>query len=142
MDTIDQTSKTQTLETPGTTNPIVHVEFSANNPAESAKFYGDLFGWKVTHMAEYDYWTFTNEDQRGGGFNVVGTGPGGLVTEPGDVIVYVSVSDLDSMVARAQELGAGLVVPRVDMPGMGSFAVVKDPTGNKLGFWMNEQPSQ
>ena len=26
---------------------IVHIEFSTRDPKESAKFYGELFGWKM-----------------------------------------------------------------------------------------------
>jgi len=140
MDTIDATqttSSTGTADFTGENYPIVHVEFSTKNGAESAKFYGDLFGWKFTHMAEWDYWTFQNEAQRGGGFNNLGTNSSGLETKPGDVIVYVSSHDLDATLARAIELGGTVVVPRVDMPGMGSFAVFSDPTGNKVGIWMN-----
>ncbi|MFL5735039.1 MAG: VOC family protein [Chloroflexia bacterium] len=141
MDTIDSTqttSSTGTAPITGETYPIVHVEFAAKNAAESAKFYSDLFGWKNQHMAEYDYWTFENEEQRGGGFNPVGTNPSGLETKPGDVIVYFASPDLDATLARAIELGGSVVVPRVDMPGMGSFAIFSDPTGNKVGIWMTE----
>jgi predicted enzyme related to lactoylglutathione lyase len=140
MDTIDATqttSSTGTTTAIGQNYPIVHVEFSTKNAAESARFYSDLFGWKTSHMADWDYWTFQNEAERGGGFNNVGTSSSGLETKPGDVIVYVASPDLDATLARALELGATVVVPRVDMLGMGSYAVFSDPTGNKVGIWMN-----
>lgn len=118
--------------------PFVHIEFSASDPAKAARFYGDLFGWEIHHMAEYDYWTFDNEPNHGGGFNTVGTNPSGFETKPGDVIAYVDVEDLDASLTKAEELGAQVIQKRVDMPGMGAFAILRDPQSNLFGMWWTE----
>jgi predicted enzyme related to lactoylglutathione lyase len=44
-------------------------------------------------------------------------------------LAYVSVPDTDATVARAQELGAKVMVPPTDIPTVGRFAVITDPQG-------------
>ena len=47
---------------------------------------------------------------------------------------YVCVDDADAQAARARELGATLVVPPADIPGVGRFAVFVDPQGAGLAI--------
>jgi predicted enzyme related to lactoylglutathione lyase len=42
---------------------------------------------------------------------------------------YVCVADADAIAARAKDLGAMLIVPPSDIPGVGRFAVFADPQG-------------
>ena len=37
---------------------IVHIEFSARDLKKTAKFYGDLFNWKLQEMPDSSYITF------------------------------------------------------------------------------------
>lgn len=46
--------------------------------------------------------------------------------------VYVSVDDVDATVKQAQTLGGAVVVPPMDIPQVGRFAVIKDPQGAVL----------
>jgi predicted enzyme related to lactoylglutathione lyase len=47
---------------------------------------------------------------------------------------YVQVAKADTTVERAKKAGAEIVVPPSDIPGIGRFAVFKDPTGAALGI--------
>jgi predicted enzyme related to lactoylglutathione lyase len=46
---------------------IGHVEISAENSAESGRFYHEMFGWEIT-TREHDYVTFQDEGGLRGGF--------------------------------------------------------------------------
>ncbi len=113
---------------------IVHVEFSSNDPEASAKFYSELFGWKVEHAGQFNYWMFTIDEKSGGGFNEVGTEQMPFI-KPGDAIVYISTGDIEGDLAKAESLGGQTVTPKMDIPGMGAFGIFRDPTGNLVGLF-------
>ena len=58
--------------------------------------------------------------------------------EWGDVpphwMVYYQVENCDASVSKAQELGAQVLVPGTDIPGVGQFSVLRDPQGAVLGI--------
>jgi uncharacterized protein len=109
---------------------IVHVEFSANDREAAGKYYGDLFGWKVQQMPEMNYATFDPGEGPGGGFNPVSD------TNPaGNVLVYVGTDDIDGTLARAEQLGGKVLVPKMEIPETGWFGIFSDPTGNQVGLY-------
>ena len=44
-------------------------------------------------------------------------------------LVYFAVDDCDAKVQKATELGAGVMKPADDIPGIGRFAILIDPQG-------------
>jgi predicted enzyme related to lactoylglutathione lyase len=50
------------------TRNVVHVEIPASDVNSSAKFYRDLFDWKIVPMPEIDYTMWEAGDGSGGGF--------------------------------------------------------------------------
>lgn len=57
--------------------------------------------------------------------------PGGV---PPHWLPYVDVDDADATIARARKLGATITVGPEDIPGIGRFGVLKDPTGAVLAI--------
>jgi predicted enzyme related to lactoylglutathione lyase len=51
---------------------------------------------------------------------------------------YVGVDDTDGCCAKAQELGAATIVEPMDVPGVGRFAILKDPQGAVFGIIKGE----
>ncbi len=47
---------------------------------------------------------------------------------------YVFVDDVDAAVARARRLGAKIPMSPEDIPGIGRYAVLEDPTGAALAI--------
>lgn len=47
---------------------------------------------------------------------------------------YVAVGDVDKAIARARKLGARIPMSPEDIPGVGRFAVLEDPTGARLAL--------
>jgi predicted enzyme related to lactoylglutathione lyase len=117
-------------------NRVVHFEIPANEPEKLAKFYADLFGWKIDKIPVpgFDYWTCQTGD--GPGIN------GGIMKRavPQQCLTnYIKVEQLDRFVEKAKSLGANVVVPRSPVKGMGWFAVALDPENNPVGFWQDDK---
>jgi predicted enzyme related to lactoylglutathione lyase len=52
---------------------------------------------------------------------------------------YIAVDDVDARVKKAQALGAKLMKPVFDVPGVGRIAVLTEPGGAGVG-WMTPAP--
>jgi len=114
-------------------NPFVHIELHTPDVKAAKKFYKGLFDWKV-------------EDQQMGPGMVyttiaVGKGTaGGMMAkaeqEPTQWLPYVQVDDVDKTAAKAQKLGGNVIVPPADIPNVGRFAIMIDPTGAGVGIFM------
>ncbi len=113
------------------------VDLMAADQAAAKTFYTGLFGW--------DYVDFPIPG--GGTYSVAqldGKGVSAIVPPPQEGIpphwnCYVSVADADAAAARAQELGATLIMPAGDVGDSGRLAVFQDPQGAILSVW---QPGQ
>ncbi len=111
-------------------HPIVHVEISANDRVAAANFYNDIFGWEVKQEPEMNYATFMASETLGGGFNpVTKENPAGTVT------VYIDTDDIEGTLAHINQHGGKTVSPKMEIPGVGWFAMFKDPTGNTLALY-------
>ncbi len=110
---------------------IVHVELSAENNLEAAKWYAKVFGWEYQDFPEMDYTTFTSgEDGIGGGFNPVSD-----ENPAGTVVVYIGTEDIYATVKNIEANGGVTVVPPTEIPYTGTFSFFKDPTGNIVGVF-------
>jgi hypothetical protein len=111
-------------------NPFVHVELATNDPAKAKEFYTGLFGWKLREMPEFDYTLIEVGEGTGGGImkNPV---PG----SPSHWLAYVLVDDVAVSTEKARSLGANIVKDITEVPGMGWFSVMIDPTGAALAMW-------
>jgi hypothetical protein len=65
---------------------------------------------------------------------------GGMQTKPMPKaptgwLPYVQVDSVERTVAQARKLGARIMVPYQELPGMGAMGIFVDPTGGTLGVW-------
>jgi predicted enzyme related to lactoylglutathione lyase len=111
-------------------HPIVHVELSANDFDSAGKFYSELFGWQVQHHPEMQYSTFMAEGGPGGGFAKAGEN-----TPAGKTTVYVGTDDIDATLAKAEQLGGKILMPKMEIPNTGWMGLFQDPTGNTVGLY-------
>ncbi|MBK8180317.1 MAG: VOC family protein [Planctomycetes bacterium] len=103
-------------------------ELATKDVGKAKDFYGKLFGWKLdtknTHGMEY------TEILAGG--RPIG-GMMSLTKEHGPVpphwLTYFSVANCDERVAAATKNGGTVLVPPMDIPTVGRFAVLADPSG-------------
>ncbi len=111
-------------------HPIVHIEFSAKDREAAGKFYQALFDWQIQQIPDMNYATFsTGDGSTGGGFNPVTEG-----NPPGTVMVYIETHDILDTLRKAETLGGKTVSQPMEIPGVGYFAIFKDPTGNQVGL--------
>jgi predicted enzyme related to lactoylglutathione lyase len=116
---------------------FVHFEIPANDPEALTKFYGTLFGWKMEKAPHMEYWLCRT-----------GEGPGidgGIMKriDPKQTVTnYVSVDNIEPVLADAKALGATVVVPKSPVPGMGWFSVALDPQGNPFGMWQDDKSAK
>jgi hypothetical protein len=113
--------------------PIIHVQFSAQDPLELASWYSRLFGWTVHNVPEMNYATAewsTDPSAVSAGFYPPAAG-----ALPGHTIVYIYSDDIDADVERVTSAGGDVFRPRSDIPGAGSIAFLKDPSGNIVALW-------
>jgi predicted enzyme related to lactoylglutathione lyase len=125
-------------------NTIVHFEIPADQPERAAKFYKELFGWNINKWENpggMEYWMVETVPTDGQGQPVRPGVNGGLLRRmfPGQAPVnYVAVEDLDKAVAKAEKLGAKVLVKRQPVPGMGYFSQLSDTEGNVFAVWQTD----
>jgi predicted enzyme related to lactoylglutathione lyase len=53
--------------------------------------------------------------------------------------VYLSVADVAQTLAKVEEAGGAVIVPRTVLPdGKGAFAQFRDSEGNRVGLWSRQ----
>lgn len=110
-------------------HPVVHFEIAGADGEGLVAFYRDLFGWDI-QGAGPGYWLVTAGES--------GIGGGVMQTNdemPAYVTVYASTDDLEGSLGRVGELGGETVVPPTEIPGVGFFAMFRDPGGNIIGLF-------
>jgi uncharacterized protein len=113
-------------------NPFVHVELMSTDVGKSKSFYGKLFDWELEDVP-LDDGTYT--------MIKVGEGTGGglmknsMPNAKSSWLAYVQVEDLKKAVAKARSLGGTVMKDKTDVMGMGSLAIINDPTGAMFGLW-------
>jgi predicted enzyme related to lactoylglutathione lyase len=118
---------------------VVHFEIPFDDKKRAMKFYAEVFGWKLTDMAEMSYVmaeTVGVNEQRmpkePGAIN------GGLFPRPKEApnpVIYLSVSSVDQALKNVQAAGGKVVTPHTPIPGMGAYARVTDSEGNVVGLF-------
>jgi len=114
-------------------NPFVHVELNSTDPEKAKAFYTKLFSWKLEDMPLGPGQTYTVIKPGDG------TG-GGMMKQmiPGAAsswLAYVVVDDVKASTEKARALGGKVMKDVTEVPGMGSFSIITDPTGALLGLW-------
>ena len=112
---------------------ICHIELHARMLEESAGFYEDLFGWTSTpHDKGYLFWKDT------AGFSGGFTTAGEPVTNPAATF-YIRVEDIPATLAQIDDHGGVIIREKTPIaPGMGFYALFRDPAGNNIGLQCGE----
>ena len=120
---------------------IVHFEIPADEPERAAKFYGELFGWKIEKWENpggIDYWMVQTVPTDETGQPVRQGVNGGMMRRMYSTqqpVNYIAVESVDEAVAKAERLGAKAMMGKTPVPGMGWFAQLTDPEGNIFAVW-------
>jgi predicted enzyme related to lactoylglutathione lyase len=106
-------------------------ELATTDPAAARKFFGGLLGWSYDEMPM----------PGGGGSYVIAKAGGqrvaGMFKMTGDDFKgvpphwmgYITVANVDALAKKAPSLGGKLMMPPTDIPNVGRFCIINDPTG-------------
>jgi uncharacterized protein len=114
-------------------------ELHTPDPSKVIPFYEQVVGYTVRGMDMGPAGTYHIVSR--GGVDRGGLTHHGSDGLPPHWLPYVRVADPDAIAARAQKLGGALPSPCMDIPGVGRFAVIADPTGAVIAV-MNPLPRQ
>ena len=146
-------------------NPFVHVELNTTDPKKAETFYSHLFEWKLEPMAmDKDTYTLIKVGDGTGGviekppWRIMGVVDGTTLTydpavamgpktlKRGELVVTgldnrvmplvrFRSDDLVAATKKSKSLGATVMKDVTEVPGMGWFSIIVDPTGAALGLW-------
>lgn len=107
---------------------VIHWEIGARDADRVKTFYTELFGWDITPAGPASSLVAPADDGIGGGILQVHE------PMPAYLTFYVAVDDVEASLARSIVLGATEVVAPTLIPGVGRFAMFRDPEGHDIGI--------
>ena len=110
-------------------------ELMTRDAERDKKFYSETLGWTFEGMPMPDgtYWVAKAGDQMAAGLFPLSSPHYDGVPEVW--MGYIAVDNVDERVKKAQALGATLLKPPFDVPGVGRIAVLREPGAAGIG-WM------
>ena len=120
---------------------IAYFEIPEDNVDRAKKFYHALFGWKIeptksmgdpAKMKAMQYQDVITGDAKEGTLSMGGMYKRQMTEQ---IMNYVMVDDLDKVIAKLEKLGGKIVVPKMEIKGVGWTVIIQDTEGNALGLW-------
>jgi hypothetical protein len=125
-------------DTPPKPGQFCWDELLTSDPAAAEAFYRKVFGFGVDRMSMpgMDYTILLRDAKRADGKPRQAAG---MMKLPPGVphpfwLSYVAVADCDASMEKARRLGATLPMPAIDLPGIGRFTTVLDPSMAAIGI--------
>ena len=114
---------------------ICYLEIPANRAEDSARFYSDIFGWKVRERGDGN---LAFDDAAG----VSGTWVKESDRTPDErTRTYIMVDSITESLKLIESAGGRVITPRTDIgQDFGAFAAFTDPAGNEFGLY--EEPKR
>jgi predicted enzyme related to lactoylglutathione lyase len=115
------------------------TEIATANLEASKTFYTEVFGWHFHQSDNSDinmqYLEFGSDETShfGGMYEPTAEMCGGTVPPP-HFMNYIAVDNVDDAAGKAFDLGGKIVVPPMEIPKVGRFCLVEDPTGAKFSM--------
>jgi predicted enzyme related to lactoylglutathione lyase len=129
----ESTAAEKKLETP-INGEFCWTEIATDNLEACRTFYAEVFGWQFKQSEavgdSFQYLEFGTKAEKpfGGMFEMKPEFYGGEIPPPHRNI-YVAVDDVDEIAGKAFDLGGTILSPPADVPNVGRFCQIKDPTG-------------
>ncbi|MGH9932689.1 MAG: VOC family protein [Pyrinomonadaceae bacterium] len=116
-------------------------ELATTDTAKDGDFYSALFGWgkDTQNFGPMEYTMFSNGGRPAGGMFKLTPEMAGV---PPHWLVYFAVDDCDAKTKKATELGARIMKPADDIPGIGRFSILLDPQGAAFALIKLENPEE
>lgn len=120
--------------------PVVHFEIGGRDLKQLKTFYSSQFGWKIDSNNPMQYGMVdTGRAKDGPGI------PGGVFALPADnaptsLTIYIGVPNIDKALKKIEKAGGKIVMPKLIIPNMVTFAQFSDPAGNIVGLVEDSMP--
>jgi len=121
-------------------NRVVHFEIQADDIDRAAKFYRDVFDWKIEQWPGMEYWMVmtADKDSKEPGIN------GGLLKRPAAKpesgcganahVCTIQVDDFDAMTEKILAAGGTVAMPKYSIADMAWQGYFIDTEGNTFGL--------
>jgi len=117
-------------------NPFVHVELHTQDPEKAKKFYNELFDWTLEDYPDMNYTIIKVGEGTGGGM-MKSPMPDALP----QWVPYILVDNVAASTEKAKSLGATGLADVTEVPNMGQFSMLVDPTGAAFALWQPKMPA-
>ncbi|MCK4873642.1 MAG: VOC family protein [Phycisphaerales bacterium] len=114
------------------------TELMTRDAAAAKAFYTELIGWTTSEMPMGGAGTYTMftppgaKESVGGMMQMDGPEFEGL---PPHWMPYIAVDDVDASAEKVKALGGSIKMPPTDIPNIGRFCVIEDPTGAVISLF-------
>lgn len=112
------------------------TEIASNDLGKCKEFYTNVFGWQFNKSeaveGEMQYLEFSSEGGTypdGALYQLQPEMFGGGEAPPPHIALYVAVDNVDDAIAKSNSIGGGVIFGPMDIPNVGRFAILADPTG-------------
>src|SRR5918912_1243674 len=115
---------------------ICWTELATHDAEAAKKFYSELLGWKLetSQAAGMNYTEIVVGDKHVGGIYQLDKECEQQANAPSRWLSYVAVDDVDAAAKRTEELGGKVVMQPMDIPNVGRFCIISDPTGATISL--------
>jgi uncharacterized protein len=121
---------------------IVHFEIPADDIEKLKKFYKNLFGWKMEkYPGPTEYYTLETVPVDKNMMPIRAGSNGGLFKrkdaqnpQNAKPTNYFAVESVEEYSKKIEALGGKIKVPKMEIPGLGWWALALDPEGNHFGI--------
>ena len=106
-------------------------ELHTKDTDAASKFYAEVFGWTGKYGEDpMKYWHWQNAGKDIGGMMKLM-----MPDVPPNWLAYLATDDVDASALRVTQLGGKVMMPALDIPKVGKFSVVADPTGGVFALF-------
>lgn len=112
-------------------HPVMQFQILSKSPEETAAFYSSLFDWTIAADNPLGYrqiHTGSTEGIQGG----IWPAP---PQSPNFVQLFIAVEDVKDYLAKAEKLGAKVLIPPAILPEGDEMAVMHDPQGMTFALY-------
>jgi predicted enzyme related to lactoylglutathione lyase len=111
---------------------VIHFDLSADEPERAAKFYKQVFGWKIEKWeGPTDYWLINTGDEKEPGI----TGGVAARINPADTTAVIfDVPSVDELTEKVKASGGEIRENKQTIPGVGYLVMCRDSEGNTFGI--------
>jgi predicted enzyme related to lactoylglutathione lyase len=121
---------------------IAHFEIPAKDVEKLKKFYVELFGWKMEKYPGPTAYYLIETVPVDKNMMPIRPGVNGGLFDTKDATMpdqakptnYISVESVEEYSKKVEALGGKIVVPKMEIPGIGWWALALDPEGNHFGI--------